>query len=635
MGRTIGSAYVTCRQHRPGRTFKAFAISCPSLPRHLPTASLREFGSLCYSNGDGEFFNGESVDSGSCDATSMSHNSSKIRPSRHHTNGDASKDSVPGFQAKLKALFFAATILFGVPNLDGLDSGFGHSRTPLFDSKALALDLTSDTTWPPTSSLSSSSTPIPRNKQRYWDTIASGNTKDIMFANEKLVDSAVSTISTMYYDTSGGFNFNSQEFYANWKEFRNKERRQGGGDDSSSTASLAENGFSTRENAVQTMKSIVALLNDPYSKYLTREELRMELVGGSDGFLGLGALVDSSEPPPAPYVAFDTRKSNGRAANKGIENKAASRPWYGGQGGISFDSPRSSYQQFAVPISSRNNNKKMQPKNTVLSVSQAANLPVITAIIPDSPAERAGLVVGDRIASVGEYQFTGMSKSQVEKALKEKFHAQNYFGRADLTIAKQVIARMPSLLNDSNAPYDADGNIIEEKYVFQDGWYQPNNSRQRVFDDIPTEQVLGYKLSHVKSITTTQTAKLDQSASISSRSAAYPLIVGGDATVHYELLTPSDSIFKQVTTGQRVGYIRLTRFSRTSTEGYIKAVNSLEEAGAQSYIIDLRNNYGGVIQEAMLTASTLLRDPHSVLCWTLNSRGGRKPQENMEYVVDM
>ena len=36
----------------------------------------------------------------------------------------------------------------------------------------------------------------------------------------------------------------------------------------------------------------------------------------------------------------------------------------------------------------------------------------------------------------------------------------------------------------------------------------------------------------------------------------------------------------------------------------------------------------------MLTASSLLRDPYDVLCYTLNSRGGMKPQENMEYVSD-
>jgi len=48
----------------------------------------------------------------------------------------------------------------------------------------------------------------------------------------------------------------------------------------------------------------------------------------------------------------------------------------------------------------------------------------------------------------------------------------------------------------------------------------------------------------------------------------------------------------------------------------------------------VRNNYGGVIQESMLAASTLLRDPHTVLCYTLNSRGGFTPHDAEEYIVD-
>jgi len=36
----------------------------------------------------------------------------------------------------------------------------------------------------------------------------------------------------------------------------------------------------------------------------------------------------------------------------------------------------------------------------------------------------------------------------------------------------------------------------------------------------------------------------------------------------------------------------------------------------------------------MLTASTLLRDPHAVLCYTLNSRGGFTPHDSEEYVID-
>lgn len=72
-----------------------------------------------------------------------------------------------------------------------------------------------------------------------------------------------------------------------------------------------------------------------------------------------------------------------------------------------------------------------------------------------------------------------------------------------------------------------------------------------------------------------------------------------------------------------------------STAGYSKAIEELEKAGAQSYIIDVRNNYGGIIQESMLTAATLLRDPHTVLCYTLNSRGGFTPHDAEEYIVDV
>ena len=245
-----------------------------------------------------------------------------------------------------------------------------------------------------------------------------------------------------------------------------------------------------------------------------------------------------------------------------------------------------------------------------------------------------------------------MSRSQVQKTLEQKFRAENYFGKADLTIAKQIVARS---LGSGGSSADAYGNIVEEKYFFEDGWYYPRKNRKTTSNDFPREQVLGYKLSHVKSIPTTLTAGPFKpeievsgeiqfaSSSISSDATStqntqrkFPSVVGGDSIVHYELLTPNDSIFQQsiADPSHPVGYIRLTRFSKASTSGYINAIKSLEEAGAKSYIIDVRNNYGGVIQEAMLTASTLLRDPHSVLCYTLNSRGGFRPQENQEYITD-
>mmetsp|Transcript_11788 Transcript_11788/g.21787 ORF Transcript_11788/g.21787 Transcript_11788/m.21787 type:complete len:848 (+) Transcript_11788:122-2665(+) len=634
MGRLDGPAFLPCRQYglvgRPGS-----AAAVPHIPPSL-------FSVVLHSHGNDDIFDNSTnmkifptrigSQSFSYDRAYSSTKKKTIGSSTKqnmdrslsgcYEKSTAKKSATSGFMS----LLFAVTVLLGNPNFDGIGD-------VTMNCKASALESTSNndqlqsSSWPPSSSTLSdhlfksmaareitrdpSSQPL--NKKRYWDSM-NGSTDEIKLANEKLIDHAVATVSTMYYDSSGGFNFDPQEFYAKWKKFRYTALHPHEGVSSSweknnvdEFDSLAENGFATRGNAVKSLKSILSSLNDPYSKYLTREELRMELQGGHDGFLGLGALVKASSP--------------------------------------SYSIPLN--EQFAVPMSGghRGSHSKSNSKKGILSVAQAANLPVVTAIIPDSPAERAGLVVGDRIASVGDYQFTGMSRSQVEKTLKQKFHGENYFGRAELTVAKKVMTSSTLGLDNDNARYDTDGNIIEEKYVFEDGWYRPTNNRQRISDDmLSSEQVLGYKLSHVKSISTMLTAKLDSSVSPTnaaspemSQQSKFPSVVGGDYKVHFELLTPDDSIFQHMTnSGERrpVGYIRLTRFSRASTTGFISAINSLEEAGAQSYIIDLRNNYGGVIQEAMLTASTLLRDPHSVLCYTLNSRGGFRPQENMEYIVD-
>jgi hypothetical protein len=84
---------------------------------------------------------------------------------------------------------------------------------------------------------------------------------------------------------------------------------------------------------------------------------------------------------------------------------------------------------------------------------------------------------------------------------------------------------------------------------------------------------------------------------------------------------------------QKVGYIRLYGFSKSATSAFVDAVNTLEKKGAEAYILDLRNNYGGVIQEAMLAAASILRDPNAVLCYTLNAGGGFAPHFVEEYVM--
>lgn len=395
-------------------------------------------------------------------------------------------------------------------------------------------------------------------RENYWDAQQRQAGSAALEANERLIDNVVATISTMYYDTSGGFLFDSQSFYKQWKTYKRQVRGREVKKDGA-FASLIDTGFSTREDAVKSLKAIVNSLDDPYSKYLTREELKAEYSESDGGFLGLGMIVESSPPAYSPTIPVDLLAESDKDFGQ-----AASRNRLGG--------PPANL--FTIPVSKGK-------RADFLSVSQAQNLPQISAVIPDSPAERAGLTVGDKIASVGDFRFTGLtSQAQTQKKL-DRYKGKEFFGRADVTIAKPITTDLSSALNSKEG----------DKYVFRDGWYRP---KQRVAMDLPL--ILGYRTSRIKSIPTTLTARLD-TPTVSDAQGVFPSVVGGDSIVHYQLLTSKDSIFQQVegeSNENPVGYIRLTRFSRASTEGYVRAVEALESAGATSYIIDLRNNYGGV-----------------------------------------
>ena len=364
---------------------------------------------------------------------------------------------------------------------------------------------------------------------RYWNTMQNGPKEERIVANEALVDHAIGTVNTMYYDNSGGVTFQPRDFYNVWRDVRDIIHT-GHSKYTSKRDIPADINMDTREGCVKAIRYMISTLHDPFSLYLTREELRQELQTSSNGFLGLGAIVEAPNRAHIPLPIMTT-----------------------------------------LPVQHK----------IILSATRIANLPIVNAVAPDSPAERAGLVVGDRIVAVGTDKFIGATVNSVSKALDTRYSAENYAGYPDLTVAKPVWA-----------------SVVGK----------------------PENVVVGYRTSHVRLPTTSLTPfrAHDQ--------------IKGDAIVHYELLTSKESILDQ--SSSRVGYIRLTRFSRAATTGFINAIQELDAAGAQSYIIDIRNNYGGVIQEAMLTASTLLRDPHAVLCYTMNSRGGFTPHDAEEYIVD-
>lgn len=54
--------------------------------------------------------------------------------------------------------------------------------------------------------------------------------------------------------------------------------------------------------------------------------------------------------------------------------------------------------------------------------------------------------------------------------------------------------------------------------------------------------------------------------------------------------------------GQRIGYLRLSEFNAQSAEQMERAIQSLEQQQVEGYVLDLRNNPGGILDQAIMIA---------------------------------
>ncbi|HEY9742523.1 MAG TPA: carboxyl-terminal processing protease CtpA [Coleofasciculaceae cyanobacterium] len=84
-------------------------------------------------------------------------------------------------------------------------------------------------------------------------------------------------------------------------------------------------------------------------------------------------------------------------------------------------------------------------------------------------------------------------------------------------------------------------------------------------------------------------------------------------------LNPVYAVLDSQKDGVPVGYIRLTQFSANATAEVADAINRLEKQGAEAYILDLRNNPGGLLQ-AGIEIARLWMDKGTVV-YTVNRQG--------------
>ncbi len=84
-------------------------------------------------------------------------------------------------------------------------------------------------------------------------------------------------------------------------------------------------------------------------------------------------------------------------------------------------------------------------------------------------------------------------------------------------------------------------------------------------------------------------------------------------------LSPVTASLNQPTPKFPVGYIRLNQFSANAAQEMAEAINNLEKEGAEGYILDLRNNPGGLLQAGIQVARLWMNQ--GTIVYTVNRQG--------------
>lgn len=90
-----------------------------------------------------------------------------------------------------------------------------------------------------------------------------------------------------------------------------------------------------------------------------------------------------------------------------------------------------------------------------------------------------------------------------------------------------------------------------------------------------------------------------------------------------EIRVPITSNRVEGVDGMKLGYVRLTTFSNGASRSLRHAVNQARKKGAEGIVIDLRGNGGGLLPEAVLTASIFVPEKEVVVETSSRTEGDR------------
>ena len=92
---------------------------------------------------------------------------------------------------------------------------------------------------------------------------------------------------------------------------------------------------------------------------------------------------------------------------------------------------------------------------------------------------------------------------------------------------------------------------------------------------------------------------------------------------------PSVSVDASYLMDGNIGYIHISKFAHNTYSEFLQAINNLSMKGAESFVIDLRGNLGGLVDQAILIANEFL-EPYKAIVETR----GRNSRDNENWIAD-
>ena len=92
---------------------------------------------------------------------------------------------------------------------------------------------------------------------------------------------------------------------------------------------------------------------------------------------------------------------------------------------------------------------------------------------------------------------------------------------------------------------------------------------------------------------------------------------------------PSVSVNASYIVDGNVGYVRVTKFAQNTYSEFLQALVQLKAKGAQKFILDLRGNTGGLLEQAILMANEFLPAGQRIV-----EVRGRKAVDNATWLSD-